>query len=296
MPFFAIVILGFTPGIFWLWVIYSHDKYRPEPRKLVIRTFLIGIAIAIPIAIVEGIVGRPVIPDRFDLQTTELTTNQAFYLAFVVAGLIEELAKFIAVRFTVYRSPYFDEPIDGIIYASAIALGFASIENVGYMLSVGWEVIFIRGWLSALGHVIFTPFWGYALGRKVLLQGKGTALVITGLIVAIALHGSFNYFLFINRQEFTYLLFAVGIIAFVLMIRLGNKKSPYREKTAMPLLNCAQCGTDNKYDAAFCSNCGSQFTKGDSKNTLRCSNCHSELGKDTKFCTNCGSIINKKKL
>ena len=296
MPYLAILILGFTPGIFWLWIIYSRDKYRPEPRKLVIRTFLIGIAIAIPVATIESIVGRPVIPDGVNLQTANLTANQAFYLAFVVAGLVEELAKFFAVRFSVYRSPYFDEPVDGIIYASAVALGFASVENVGYMLSAGWQVILVRGWFSALGHVIFTPFWGYALGRKALLQGRGTLLVVTGLLAAITLHGSFDYFLFINRQEFTYLLFAIGIIAYILMIRLGNKRSPYRKKSATPLLNCAKCGTDNKYDAAFCSSCGIRFPPGESEDGLRCSNCHSGLEKDAKFCTGCGSMINKKKL
>jgi len=80
------------------------------------------------------------------------------------------------------------------------------------------------------------------------------------------------------------------------MIRLGNKKSPYRKKSATPLLNCAKCGTDNKYDVAFCSSCGIRFSPGESEEELRCSNCHSGLEKDAKFCIGCGSMINKKKL
>jgi RsiW-degrading membrane proteinase PrsW (M82 family) len=296
MQFLTILVLGFTPGLFWLWLIYSRDKYRPEPRRLVIRTFLLGIAVAVPVAIAEVFVGRPVIPATMNIQNATLTTGQALYLAFVVAGLIEELAKFIIVRFTVYHSPYFDEPIDGIIYASAVALGFASIENVGYMLSAGWQVILVRGWFTALGHVIFTPFWGYALGRRALAQGRGSSLVVAGLLGAIGLHGTFDYFLFADQQQYTYLLFVVGLFAFVYMIRLGNRQSPYRNNSALPLLNCAKCGEDNHYDAAFCQKCGSQFTRGMVNEAVLCSNCHSGLEKDAQFCSTCGSRINKKKL
>ena len=59
-----------------------------------------------------------------------LSLGETAYLAFIVAGFTEELFKFLVVRTTIYKSPYFDEPIDGLVYSSAAALGFASLENI----------------------------------------------------------------------------------------------------------------------------------------------------------------------
>ena len=48
MQFLLIPVLGLAPGLFWLWLIYRGNKYRPEPKRLVIRTFLFGMAATIP--------------------------------------------------------------------------------------------------------------------------------------------------------------------------------------------------------------------------------------------------------
>ena len=53
MQFWLIPVLGLAPGLFWLWLIYRGNKYRPEPKRLVIRTFLLGMAVAIPVTFVE---------------------------------------------------------------------------------------------------------------------------------------------------------------------------------------------------------------------------------------------------
>ena len=67
---------------------------------------------------------------------------------FLVIGPCEELAKFLAVRLFVYRNKEFNEPLDGIIYAAAAALGFASLENVLYVID--WHTGHVQ-W-GALGH------------------------------------------------------------------------------------------------------------------------------------------------
>ena len=57
----VIPILGLAPAIFWLWLIYRRDKYRPEPKGLVIRTFLLGIAVVIPVALIEVLLALPLL-------------------------------------------------------------------------------------------------------------------------------------------------------------------------------------------------------------------------------------------
>ena len=79
-----------------------------------------------------------------------------------VVGPVEELCKFAAVRLGPYRSLYFDEPVDGLVYASAASLGFASLENLFYVLEYGPEVM-IAPPLSTVGHLVFV--WGFALGQ-----------------------------------------------------------------------------------------------------------------------------------
>ena len=123
----AILLLGFAPGIFWLWFFYRKDKLEPEPKSLVARTFFWGMVVALPVAIVEVLVADP-------LGVLGAGILDARVLLVVLAApIIEEYGKFFVVRRTMYDHPEFDEPMDGIVYAAAAALGFASVENVVYL-------------------------------------------------------------------------------------------------------------------------------------------------------------------
>lgn len=226
MPFLVIIMLAFSPGIFWLWIIYARDKYRPEPRNLVIRTFLLGAAVSLPVSLIEFVLFPGATEIDLDMPVSIAT---AAYLSVVVAGITEEIGKYAVVRYTIYNSPYFDEPIDGIIYASAAALGFASLENVGYMLTYGWEVIAVRGLFSTLAHVLFSGIWGYLLGRQKINQGAGRKLLISGLIVSIILHGAFDFFLLRQRgyELITLLIFIAAGIFFIYLVKRANRQSPY---------------------------------------------------------------------
>ncbi|MEE8472023.1 MAG: hypothetical protein V3S82_02520, partial [Dehalococcoidia bacterium] len=87
MPGLVILMLAFSPGLFWLWLIYRRDKYRPEPRALVIRTFLLGAAVALPVSLVEFIL----YPGSIEVILTDPTNLASVaYVAFIVAGLTEE--------------------------------------------------------------------------------------------------------------------------------------------------------------------------------------------------------------
>lgn len=114
----GILLLAFAPGIFWLWYLYQKDRWEPEPRHLVLKAFFWGLVIAFPAALLE----------------TAFLWSQ-FLLIVVAAPVIEEYLKYFVVRRAVYHREEFSEPVDGIVYAGAAALGFASIENLGYLLS-----------------------------------------------------------------------------------------------------------------------------------------------------------------
>jgi RsiW-degrading membrane proteinase PrsW (M82 family) len=181
-----IIILGFAPGIFWVWYFYREDKWEPEPKKLIAKVFLYGIIISLPVLLLEA-------PFLF----SELL------LAIIAAPIIEELCKFLTVRYSVYKNKEFSEPLDGIIYATAAALGFASIENTFYLFSflnegvVALTAFFIiRALLSVPGHALFSSMWGYALGvTKYLPEARRGHIVVSGLLTAIFFHALYNFLL-----------------------------------------------------------------------------------------------------
>lgn len=282
-----VLVLGFAPGFFWLWMIGRSNRQRPDPAALVIRTFLLGVAVAIPVVVVEMIVqgadARGVGP--------RMSLSEAAFLAFVVAGLVEEFGKFVVVRLSLFDSPYFDEPLRGMIYASAVALGFASIENVGYMLKLGPEVIVGRALFSTLGHVFFSALWGYGLGsdRRARLAGdrvRGYAAL--GLIAAIVAHGLFDVFLFIDQAPLAVLVFIAGGIGFVTLLARANRGSIHRGRNLAPRVECPQCKASCVAGKRFCSHCGGALARDLER---RCGGCKTRLEVLSEYCASCGVRI-----
>ncbi len=196
---FWIVVLALAPGIFWLWYVYQRDKLEPEPRSLIVKTFLWGLASALPAALLE-------VPFFWS----------EFFLIVVAAPVIEEYAKYFAVSRTVYRRIDFSEPMDGIVYSAAAALGFASIENLFYLFAAQREdlltpVFLGRALFSVPGHVLFSTIWGAALGRAKFVSDpiSQKVLIRGGLLAGMAAHGLFNLLAMFE------LLGAVGLLVFL---------------------------------------------------------------------------------
>ncbi len=196
-----IFALGFAPGLYWLWYFYKRDKWEPEPKKLVIRSYLFGIVVACFVMLIQ------------------LPFHYSYFLgAVIIAPVIEELAKFLGVRISIYGNKEFDEPMDGIVYAAAVALGFASIENAFYLFRVNItarellpNVLLARSLLSVPGHALFSSFWGYALGLVKTRKASHT-LIIPGLALSMLAHGLFNYLCFLKIYSSLGLLILLAIL------------------------------------------------------------------------------------
>jgi RsiW-degrading membrane proteinase PrsW (M82 family) len=205
----VILALALGPGVFWAWYFYRRDKYEPEPAALIVKLFLLGVLVTFPVAFVEGFFG--------------LFITSSLIMGAVVAPIVEEYGKYWVVRRFAYPNPEFDEPMDGIVYAAAAALGLASLENVLYVFTaylaspaLALSTIAIRAIFSVPGHALFASVWGYALGRaKFAAADRRPAIVFQGLALAMALHGIFN-FLLMTAEVFAYTL-----AVFVLVLTPG---------------------------------------------------------------------------
>lgn len=234
---YAVIILPMIPGVLWLWVIYRTDWYDPEPKRLILATFGLGLLAILPAFAGERL-AELVYPSFRALEQASLSEKAPMVPVlvgcFLVVGPCEEVAKFLAVRLFVFRRPEFDEPLDGIIYAAAAALGFASLENVLYVVDwhtghLHWRALGVRSLLALPGHVIFSTTWGYALGRKRFAPRFRVWPMVMG---AAALHGLYDFLLFYGpTRPLIWIYMSLMAPVLVRQIRQLRAESPFRRLT-----------------------------------------------------------------
>lgn len=183
----GILSIAIAPGLFWMWFFYSRGKLSPRPRRLVVRVFVLGMIFSLPVMILE----MPFI-------------CCGFILTLYAAPFIEEGVKFFVVHQGVAYRKEFREPMDGIVYAASASLGFATIENIFYIIEAyASETLFytaiIRAVLTVPGHALWGIMWGYPLGAA-RFQDRETSTnqIILGLLLAMVCHGGFNLFAILN--------------------------------------------------------------------------------------------------
>jgi len=190
-------LLALAPGLAIGFYIYWRDKYEKEPLGLLLKCFFLGAATCIPAALAESFFF-----DRygFDLDTdTDLTT--AFLTAFFIVGFFEELGKYLVLVLFAYRKPAFNEPFDGIIYAVMISLGFATLENIFYVAQGGIGTAIARIFTAVPMHAAFAIFMGYYVGKAKFEKSSTESITrLKGLVIAICLHGTYDFLLFQNES------------------------------------------------------------------------------------------------
>lgn len=288
MALLGYAVLAFSPGLFWLWFFVRGRAYRPKPQRLLAVAFLLGMLSTIPAALLEF-----AFLDDADIGYGADLASVAAAMLFVV-GPVEELSKFLAVRLGPYRSLYFDEPRDGLVYCVAASLGFASVENLGYILTFGPEVMVVRAPVSTLAHVIFGSFWGIALGLQVRERTRGRAFwLLAGLAVGSLAHGVFNVLVFGLSPVgvlLALLLIGAGLFWTLGRFRWAQRVSPFRLRRNYPRAQCAACGHLNSITSRYCQHCGLK-SPATATPRLVCSHCISPVRPDAGYCTRCGDLL-----
>lgn len=164
------------------------DRYDREPWPLVLAVFLWGMIIApVLVTAAGGLIAG------IDLEIP---------IYFVVAPFMEEVIKGLGILLIVLFSQHFDNPTDGLVYGTAVGIGFAVTENSLYGIwsassmdqDQALSLIFGRTLFTTGIHALSSAAVGAGLGfgRTSGKRTRAVAWALLGLLVAVALHGGWN--------------------------------------------------------------------------------------------------------
>lgn len=189
-----IVTAGVAPGLALLIYFYLKDQYNTEPISVVLKAFIYGALIVIPVMFLQYVLDAEGI----------LIANWAD--AFLAKGLIEELLKWGIFLLLIYGHVEFDEPYDGIVYGVAISLGFATFENILYLFTNGVEYAWGRAIFPVSSHGLFGVIMGFYFGKAKFSKEKRLKYMAIALVIPFLLHGLFNYILMMEVNWYVYLI------------------------------------------------------------------------------------------
>ncbi len=181
------VILALVPALLWLVFFYLQDRLEPEPVGNVARMFVIGLALA-------GALGIPITDQLFAVQSWLYQNALATWVgAILISGAVAAFTIYAAVRYFMFDEAEFDERTDGVVYATAAALGYATAINLQFILAnggarLGTGEIFVAE--VAMAYAAFGGLLGYFLGRAKLEQDPIWWLPL-GLFLTTLLSGGF---------------------------------------------------------------------------------------------------------
>jgi RsiW-degrading membrane proteinase PrsW (M82 family) len=267
----SLIALAISPGLLLLHFFYVRDLHERESVRRVLIVFLLGILAVIPAIILESLFTVPV----------EWGFTGVAISAFLLVALPEEISKLWLFRLAVEKHGSYDEVYDGIIYMVAISLGFATVENIMYVLSSGQDglaVAVMRAILAVPGHTLWAVMMGYYLGlARFGNTGRSPRLLVyIGLLLATFWHGLYDYFAFsmdllpesmtMTMLGMCALVIAVNWIISLILVARAQKLSSFRRPS--PLQNplaalsrahkfCHRCGAANLRPNHFCTRCGS---------------------------------------
>lgn len=188
----AVSAVAAVAGAAFLWLLYFDfkDSLRKEPRRLLLASYLLGggaALLATGIFIVAERMGLPRVPGE--------TGRQILLYCLLAVGPIEEGAKFLVARTIIFRWRAFDEKIDGLVYSAALAIGFATVENLFYWPHLEGLERYARALTSPLTHSLFSAIWGFGVSRAFFTDRPPLSRFLwqaLPLILSMLLHGLYD--------------------------------------------------------------------------------------------------------
>ena len=216
-------------------IIWKSDKF-PEPGKFLIASFLLGVSISFPLHLFIMITEHHIAPMLgLDLDSLKawndgawkevgavVPTAERTFMSFFRAAFLEEGIKFALLLFFCVRLSDLNEPMDAIVYGAAIGLGYAAMENLGYLtsgnLADAWTFKMVKvRYIPLVMHLGFGVIMGWLLSLNLFEERspfKRRVMLILALAVPVVTHGSYNYLGASDVFPVLILISTIGIIYF----------------------------------------------------------------------------------
>jgi len=214
------------PMLFWAAYHYHKDRHLPEPLENLVLCFTLGLLAALlskGLYIALGPLGLRY--DAFELAARN--TPGLFAYAMLAIGPIEELTKLLPFLIVVIRFRDFDEPMDGLIYASFIGLGYATAENLNYLAYLTPVEAAARGFAGPVIHILFASIWAYRISKALLARAVIWRPAAEGFALAATLHGLYDFLVLI--RPVTALPLAAALMIAIWIWRLRVLRRLHRE-------------------------------------------------------------------
>lgn len=216
--------LAVIPGLVIIVYIYGKDKVEKEPIGLIGKLILYGMCCCFVAANAERLVSA-FLPNYPAGSLGYALTN-----AFLVAALCEEAVKLLALRIGAWNNSHFNYRFDGIVYGVSVAVGFAVLENVMYVMQYGFTTAVVRAFTAVPLHAFCGAVMGihFSQAKKAAVDGhSATRMVhmVAAYLMPFLIHGIYDAFAMMRSQVASTCLFAFVIFLYITVTKMINRMS-----------------------------------------------------------------------
>ena len=233
-----LVWAALIPSFILIWSILKQDKIESEPPGLLIGLFILGALTCIPAAFLESL------GEEWILDFTRDDDLQILLMFLIVVPLSEEGMKYLVLRLRTWKNKAFNFTFDAIVYATVVSLGFATLENLLYVLgNMSLQVAMVRGILSVPLHCTCGVFMGYFYGMARNHNARGEHAMsmvdrVLALLIPILIHGLYDYALSVESDMVSLAGLGFTVVIFILafiQVRWSSKQDTYIIGTDVPI-------------------------------------------------------------
>ena len=214
-------------------IIWKSYRFQ-EPGEFLLASFLLGVSIILPLDLLIMITEHHLAPLLgLDLEAYRewkaggykdegaiAPIAEHVFQSFFRAAFLEEGIKFALLIFFCVRLSDLNEPIDAIVYGAAIGLGYAAIENVGYLMSSNydeaWSISMVKvRYYPLIMHMGFGVLMGFLLSQNLFEERsifKRRLMLIMSLALPVTFHGIYNYYGTADIFPLLTLILVIGVI------------------------------------------------------------------------------------
>lgn len=191
---FILLTLAIAPGLALFSYFYLRKQIANEPSRTLFHTFIYGAMMTFPILFIQHVFEE------------ESIFSNVFFRDVVFTSGLEEFFKWLILLIAIYRHVEFQDAYDGILYGASISLGFATVENILYLLTYGTNIAFVRALLPVSSHALFGVVMGYYIGQaKFASTSKVNIYLFLAFLAPYSLHFIYNG-IFLVRELSLYLM------------------------------------------------------------------------------------------